>query len=230
MKNNSLGVVVAALALCVACGTSARTPAVTAARTLPFYDSADFTPKWHVSNASTFHQIRPFRLLDQDNAAFTERDLAGRIAVVDFFFTTCPGICPTMAVSMRALQREFLDDDRVILLSHSVTPETDTVEVLQQYATDHDVNAAKWKLLTGAKSEIYDLGRRFYFVDEDLGAARTEDDFLHTENFVLIDADRRIRGIYNGLDPDSMRALAADIRLLEDEQPARKGGFHGITS
>ena len=138
------------LSLCSACSR--------AERTLPFYDSADFTPTWDVSNGSTFHQIRPFRLLDQDNAAFTERDLAGRIAVVDFFFTTCPGICPTMAVSMRALQREFLDDDRVILLSHSVTPDTDTVEVLKQYAADHGVNAAKWKLLTGARSEIYDLG------------------------------------------------------------------------
>ncbi len=131
------------LSICGACSP--------AERTLPFYDSADFTPKWDVSSGSTFHQIRPFRLLDQDNAAFTERDLAGRIAVVDFFFTTCPGICPAMAVSMRKLQQEFLDDDRVILLSHSVTPETDTVEVLQQYALDHDVNAGKWKLLTGAK-------------------------------------------------------------------------------
>lgn len=202
-------VAVAALSLGGACSR--------AERTLPFYDSADFTPRWDISSGSDFHQIRPFRLIDQDNAVFTERDLAGRIAVVDFFFTTCPAICPRMAASMRGLQEEFLDDDRVILLSHSVTPETDTVDVLQQYAADHRVNAAKWKLLTGARSEIYDLGRRFYFVDEDLGAARTEDDFLHTENFVLIDADRRIRGIYNGLDPDSMRALAADIRLLEGE-------------
>lgn len=188
-----------------------------AERTLPFYDSADFTPRWSVANPSTFHRVRPFNLRDQDGAPFTEQDLDGRIAVVDFFFTTCTSICPKTAGSMQALQREFIDDDRVVLLSHSVTPEADTTEVLQEYAAHHGVNPARWKLLTGDRSEIYDLGRRFYFVEEDLGEARGEDDFLHTENFVLLDTERRIRGIYNGLDPDSMRALTADIRLLEHE-------------
>ena len=105
-----------------------------AERTLPFYDSADFTPKWDGVDAPTAHRIRPFRLTDQQNAPFTEADLGGRIAVVDFFFTTCPAICPLMAASMGDVQKAFLDDDRVVLLSHSVTPETDTPEVLAQYA------------------------------------------------------------------------------------------------
>lgn len=188
-----------------------------AERTLPFYDSADFTPKWTVEDPSTVHRIRPFHLRDQDGAPFTEQHLEGKIAVVDFFFTTCTSICPKTAGSMQGLQREFIDDDRVVLLSHSVTPETDTSEVLREYAAHHGVDPARWKLLTGDRSEIYDLGRRFYFVEEDLGEARGEDDFLHTENFVLLDTERRIRGIYNGLDPDSMRALTADIRLLESE-------------
>lgn len=188
-----------------------------APRTLPYYDSADFTPRWDVANDASFHRIRPFRLSDQQGQAFTEAGLEGRIAVVDFFFTTCPAICPRMAVSMKTLQQEFFDDDRVLLLSHSVTPDTDTTAVLSDYAAAHGVEYRRWKLLTGAKSEVYDLGRRYYFVDEDLGAARNDDDFLHTENFILLDAERRIRGIYNGLDPDSIRSLIADIKLLELE-------------
>lgn len=197
--------------LCVGCGT--------AERRLPYYDSADFTPRWDISDASDFHRIRPFGLLDQDGQAFTEHDLDGKIAVVDFFFTTCPGICPKTAASMRRLQDAFLHDDRVLLISHSVTPETDTPAVLRQYAADHGANPARWKLLTGDRTEIYDLGRRSYFVDEDLGATRDEADFLHTENFVLLDAQRRIRGIYNGLDPDSLRSLTADIRVLALRMP-----------
>ena len=194
-----------------------------AERTLPFYDSADFTPTWQAGDAQTVHRIRPFRLVDQRGAPFTEADLDGRIAVVDFFFTTCPAICPLMATSMGDVQKAFLNDDRVVLLSHSVTPETDTPEVLAKYAEAHGVRVDKWKLLTGSKSEIYDLGRRYYFVDEDLGATRNDDDFLHTENFILIDGQRRIRGIYNGLDPDSIRSLIADITVLEREQSTAEG-------
>ncbi len=118
---------------------------------------------------------------------------------------------------MKTLQQEFFDDDRVLLVSHSVTPDTDTTAVLKDYADAHSVEYRRWKLLTGEKHEVYDLGRRYYFVDEDLGGARNEDDFLHTENFILIDPDRRIRGIYNGLDPHSIRGLIADIKVLQAE-------------
>lgn len=211
------------IVLCVAasgCGTAARTPPREAARALPFYDSADFTPRWPGEGAPVSHRIRPFRLIDQRNAPFTEADLRGRIAVVDFFFTTCPAICPLLATSMGDVQQAFQDDHRVVLLSHSVTPDTDTPEVLARYADAHDVHFDKWRLLTGPKSEIYDLGRHYYFVDEDLGGTRNEDDFLHTENFILIDGERRIRGVYNGLDPDSIRSLIADIRVLQLESPS----------
>lgn len=210
----SLACLIAVLATAVGCGTPASTTPPAAERTLPFYDSPEFTPKWPTDGTQVWHQVRPFRLIDQRNAPFTEADLEGRIAVVDFFFTSCPAICPLMATSMGDVQKAFLDDDRVVLLSHSVTPDTDTPEVLAEYAAAHGVNGDKWKLLTGPKSEIYDLGRRSYFVDEDLGGARNEDDFLHTENFILIDGQRRIRGIYNGLDPDSIRSLIADIKVL----------------
>ncbi len=220
-----LGYLVVVLAAGAACSTAVGTEPVKAERTLPFYDSAAFTPTWQAGEARTRHRIRPFRLIDQQNAPFTEADLHGRIAVVDFFFTTCPGICPLMATSMGEVQKAFLNDDRVVLLSHSVTPETDTPDILAKYAERHGVNADKWKLLTGSKSDIYDLGRRYYFVDEDLGATRNEDDFLHTENVILIDGQRRIRGIYNGLDPDSIRSLIADITVLEREQTTTEGNL-----
>ncbi|MEQ8416641.1 MAG: SCO family protein [Imperialibacter sp.] len=184
-------------------------------RTLPYYDTPDFTPKWVLSD--DFHTIRPFSLVNQNNETFTEADIEGKICVVDFFFTSCPGICPRMAASMNDLQKEFLADDNIQLLSHSVTPDYDSVAVLQRYAADKGVDFNRWKLLTGSRSEIYDLGRKYYFVEEDEGIMRDEDYFLHTENFVLIDKQRHIRGIYNGLDPGSIKSLIADIKVLEEE-------------
>lgn len=191
----------------------------TRARVLPYYNSPDFTPRWDVSAADrTFHRIRPFTLVNQRGQPFTERDLDGRIVVADFFFTTCPAICPRMAGSMREIQTAFRDDDNVLLISHSVMPDVDTVQVLQAYAEVHHVNFKKWKLLTGPRDEIYDLGRNYYFIEEDLGQQKASTDFLHTENFVLLDRNRHLRGIYNSLDPTSMKALVEDIRVLAGEQ------------
>ncbi|MFM9839821.1 MAG: SCO family protein [Cyclobacteriaceae bacterium] len=184
-------------------------------RTLPYYDTPDFTPKWELT--PDFHQIRPFNLINQANQKFTEADIKGKICVVDFFFTSCPGICPKMTNSMIDLQKEFLEDDKILLLSHSVTPDYDSASVLKEYASKKGVDFKKWKLLTGTRSEIYELGRKNYFVEEDEGIAKPEEVFLHTENFVLIDKQRRIRGIYNGIDPNSIQSLIADIKVLEME-------------
>lgn len=186
-------------------------------RKLPFYDTADFTPKWEIPANSKFHEIRPFEFVNQENETFTEKDMDGKICVVDFFFTTCPGICPKLTNSMSVLQKTFLNNDTILLLSHSVTPDKDSVPVLMQYAKDHNVQFKRWKLLTGSQSEIYDLGRKYYFVEEDEGLERDENVFLHTENFVLVDKQRHIRGIYNGLDMTSMISLVNDIRVLESE-------------
>lgn len=187
------------------------------ARNLPYYDSADFTPKWEMKDAQTFHTIRTFNLTDQEGNTFTEKNLDGKICVADFFFTSCPGICPKMAVSMSDLQKEFLNDADVLLVSHTVTPAKDSVPVLKNYAAAKGVDYKKWRLLTGAKEEIYDLGRKFYYVEEDLGVKSDTSIFLHTENFVLIDRNRHIRGIYNSLDNNSMTALKNDIKELRKE-------------
>ena len=185
--------------------------------TLPYYDTPDFTPKWEMPDNKPFHQIRPFTLLNQENELFTERNIEDKICVADFFFTSCPGICPKMTKSMGDIQKEFMNDDEVMLLSHSVNPEKDSVPVLQIYARDVNVNYNRWKLLTGNKDEIYDLGRKYYFIEEDEGIRKGNDVFLHTENFILIDKQRHIRGIYNGLDPNSIENLIRDIRILKEE-------------
>jgi protein SCO1 len=184
---------------------------------LPYYDTPNFTPKWEISDESTFHKIRPFELINQENQLFTEKDIEEKICVADFFFTTCPGICLKMTNSMASLQTEFNNDDEILLLSHSVTPEKDSVPVLKLYAIDKKVNFKRWKLLTGKKDEIYDLGRKYYFVEEDEGIKKSDDVFLHTENFILIDKKKHIRGIYNGLDPNSMQNLIRDIKILKAE-------------
>lgn len=186
-------------------------------RKLPYYNTSDFTPVWELPTEGTFHNIRAFNLTDQEGNAFTEKNMDGKIAVVDFFFTSCPGICPKMTNSMSLLQKEFLNDDTILLISHSVTPVQDSVAVLADYAAKKKIQYPKWKLLTGTKEEIYSLGRKSYFVEEDLGENKDTSIFLHTENFVLVDKNRIIRGIYNSLDPTSMASLSEDIMVLEKE-------------
>lgn len=188
--------------------------------TLPFYQEASFTPDWLEPDSEKlkdYHQIPDFSLINQMGDTVTAATLAGKIYVSDFFFTTCPGICPKMTSNMSLLQEEFLEDDRVLLLSHSVTPEIDNVMMLQNYAEAKDIKAKKWHLLTGDRKTIYDLGRKSYFVEEDQGIDKTVDEFLHTENFVLVDHNRHIRGIYNGLNKASVNQLIADIKTLKKE-------------
>lgn len=186
-------------------------------RKLPYYNTSDFTPVWEITDRENFHTIRPFNLLDQKGNKFTEKEIEHKICVVDFFFTTCPGICPKMTTNMALLQDKFIVDDNILLLSHSVTPLQDSVPVLAEYANHKSVQYNKWRLLTGGKAEIYDLGRKYYFVEEDLGEERDSTFFLHTENFVLIDKNRIIRGIYNGIDKASIESLIEDINALEKE-------------
>ncbi|MEQ8580346.1 MAG: SCO family protein [Marinoscillum sp.] len=185
---------------------------------LPYYDEATFTPKWFASSEDIpgdFHQIPSFSLINQSGDTLTEKEVEGKIFVTDFFFTSCPGICPQMTSNMLLVQEAFLEDNDVLILSHSVTPEYDSASVLMEYAALKGVVSGKWHLLTGDREAIYDLGRYQYFVEEDLGLEKAPDDFIHTENFVLVDNERRIRGIYNGLNKASVNQLIADIKTLK---------------
>jgi protein SCO1/2 len=166
------------------------------------------------------HTIRYFELKNQLGETVTGKELDGKIYVADFFFTTCGGICPKMTKQMVRIQNEFEDDDRVMLVSHSVTPEHDTVEVMKKYADKYGADHKKWLFLTGNKKEIYGLARRAYFIVK--AAKEGEDDgsgsdFIHTENFVLIDAKKRIRGYYSGIRESSVDSLMNDIRQLLEE-------------
>lgn len=187
---------------------------------LPYYGDPTFTPHWLRPSdeiLQNFHRVAAFELINQNGDTLTSHDLKDKIYVADFFFTTCPGICPKMTDNMSLLQEAFLKDDLVVLLSHSVTPERDSVPVLQAYAEEKGIISQKWHLLTGERKNIYELGRNQYFIEEDLGMEKTTDDFLHTENFVLVDGDRRIRGIYNGLNKSAVEQLISDIYMLKKE-------------
>lgn len=187
---------------------------------LPFYSEATFTPHWFANEdemPNSFHQIPSFSFKNQDGEIVTQETFKDKIYVTDFFFTTCGGICPKMTTNMKLLQDEFEKDDEILLLSHSVTPDEDSVKALKRYARNYDVISGKWLLITGSEQEIYKMGRKDYFVEEDLGLEKDEDDFLHTENFVLIDKNKHIRGIYNGLNKTSVNQLIIDIHTLKGE-------------
>ncbi|MFK7973199.1 MAG: SCO family protein [Bacteroidia bacterium] len=200
------------------CGQDAAT--LSRVEHLPFYEDATFTPHWLQPDdqaLADFHKIPAFSLVNQEGKSISEKSFQDKIYVADFFFTICPGICPKMTANMAVLQEAFEDDDEVLLLSHSVTPERDSVETLKAYADAKGVLAHKWHLATGSREEIYALGRQAYFVEEDLGITKEVDEFLHTENFVLIDKNRHIRGIYNGLNATSIQQLIVDIKALKQE-------------
>ncbi|GAL64014.1 SCO family protein [Algibacter lectus] len=187
---------------------------------LPYYNDESFTPHWLTPNTEeekTFHKIPDFSLTNQSGETVTQDTFEGKIYITDFFFTTCPGICPKMTGNMAKIQEEFKNDPDVLLLSHSVMPSTDSVSVLRAYANKNDVIDNKWHLVTGSRDEIYTLGRDHYFVESDLGEVKSIDDFLHTENFLLIDKNKHIRGIYNGLNRASMAQLITDVKALKQE-------------
>lgn len=187
---------------------------------LPFYADAAFTPHWVSPGGAEldeFHTVAPFELTNQDGDLVTQETFDQKIYVTDFFFSTCPGICKAMTRNMADLQETFADDPDVLFLSHSVTPDVDDVEQLAGYARANGVRSGKWHLVTGDRELIYRLGRRSYFVDENQGEEVGADQFLHTENFVLVDRHRHIRGIYNGLNKASLGQLVADVKRLKQE-------------
>ncbi|PKA99087.1 protein SCO1/2 [Flavobacteriaceae bacterium MAR_2009_75] len=187
---------------------------------LPYYKDESFTPFWLEPNSqeeADFHKIAEFSLINQSGDTITSKTFEDKIYITDFFFTSCPGICLKMTGNMKKIQEVFKEDPEILLLSHSVTPSIDSVEVLRTYADKNGILDFKWHLATGDKQEIYDLGRTQYFVENDLGIPKDINDFLHTENFLLIDKNRHVRGIYNGLNHASVAQLITDVNALKKE-------------
>jgi len=185
----------------------------TSATTLPYFDSPDFTPKWK----KVAHTIPEFSFTNQDGLTITNETYKGKIYVADFFFTTCPGICPKLAKNMNILQDTYKNNDDILLLSHTVMPWVDSVEKLKAYEKNNNIDSQKWNLVTGNKDELYDIARNGYFADEDFKKTQDESEFIHTENFILIDKEGYIRGVYNGTIELDLQRLMRHIKLLENE-------------
>ena len=163
-----------------------------------------------------YHKIADFSLINQNGKIITQADYKDKIYVADFFFTTCQTICPIMTTNMAAIQKEIMDDNDVMLLSHSVTPQIDDVTQLKKYAIEKGVDDKKWNLVTGDKKQIYELARKSYLAVKTFGNG-DEYDMIHTENFMLIDKKRQIRGFYDGTNKEDIERLLDDIKILKKE-------------
>lgn len=188
---------------------------------LPIYHPSQLDPRLvdpAARQAYGVHHIKDFSLIDQHGDTVSLADTKGKLILADFFFTTCGSICPKMTTQMARVQEAFNADDRLILLSHSVTPEMDSVPVLNAYAERYQADHARWRLMTGDRKQIYDLARTSYFACTEEGDGGP-DDFVHTENLVLVDTLLRIRGFYDGTSEKDVDRAIADIAKLMAEEP-----------
>lgn len=186
---------------------------------LPFFNTADFTPEWIDEGSKAYkqiHSIDQFSFLNQDGDIVSNSDLEGSIYVADFFFTICPSICPKMTSNLATIQEAFKPEE-VKLLSFSVMPWADSVSILHNYAEVRGIDSKQWNLLTGETEEIYNLARRSFFAEKEIGLNKDTNEFLHTENFILVDQMGRIRGVYNGTLPLEMIRLKEDIKTLLEQ-------------
>jgi protein SCO1/2 len=186
---------------------------------LKIYNPADVNPRlvdFSMKHITKDHTIADFELTNQNGEKITNKNYKDKIYVADFFFTRCQTICIAMAYNMSELQNLYKKDTEIMFLSHSVTPEIDSVTVLKEYADRKGVIDGKWNITTGAKKHIYELARKSYFAVLDEGNG-DENDFIHTEQFVLVDKEKRIRGYYDGTEKEDMEKLKKDILLLKEE-------------
>jgi protein SCO1/2 len=189
-------------------------------KSLPIYNPADVNPEMvdsTIQYVKKYHTIADFSFINQNGKTITQKDYEGKIYVADFFFTTCGSICPIMTRNMVDVQKAFLKNPKVMILSHTVMPDVDSVPVLKKYAIEKGVIDAKWNLVTGDKKDIYAMARKSYLAVK-LGKPSELYDMVHTENFVLVDAKRRVRGFYDGTKKEEIQRLIDDINWLCTEE------------
>lgn len=184
---------------------------------LPFYQTAERTPEWIAAGTPAYakiHRVADFSLTDQDGTTVTAASVAGKVYVASFFYTACRQLCPKLETNLAQVQAAFRDDSNVLILSHTVTPESDDTAALRRYAKANGIIAGKWHLLTGPVDEIARLARDSYFAQlpDSVNGAPTA--LLHSETFVLVDGERRVRGVYDGSLPYDVERLIADIHAL----------------
>ena len=188
-------------------------------KTLPIYGRKQVTEKEVNGNMvpdTVYHTINEFEFTNQDGHPFGSKELEGHIYVSDFFFTSCPDICIKMSAEMLRLYETFNAVDELTLVSFTIDPTHDSVEVLKEYADKLEVSTPKWHFLTAEKSEIYKLGQTSYMVTAADNPA-APGGFLHSGAFILVDKQKRIRGIYDGTNAEQVDRLIADIPYLLDE-------------
>ena len=186
--------------------------------TLPIYQPAEVNEKLvdsSIIHVSKYHKISDFTLTNQNGEKITQENYKDKIYVADFFFTTCQDICPIMTKNMYMLQQELKNDKEILFLSHTVIPEIDNVERLKEYAVVNNVDDSKWNLVTGDKRQIYELARKSYLAVEDSEFEKY--DMIHTENFMLIDKEKQIRGFYDGTNDKEIEKLLSDIQILKKQ-------------
>lgn len=187
---------------------------------LPIYNPSDINPELVDKSKRGIikdHQIGDFKLTNQLGETVTPENFNNKIYVACFMFTTCEGICPAMTGNLAGVYKEFLEDEEVLFLSHSVTPEKDSVPVLKAFAEKFGIEKHnKWHFTTGPRKHIYELARMQYFAATDSGDGGPND-FVHTENLVLVDKKKRLRGFYDGTDYDAIDKLKLDIKRLKEE-------------
>lgn len=188
---------------------------------LPIYNPSQLNPKVVDASkrgVSKDHKVGNFSLINQLGKKVTQKDFEGKIYVANFIFTTCEGICPAMTGNVAGVYKSFLNDNEVKFISHSVTPEIDSVPVLKAFSAKYDVdNHEKWHFTTGPRKHIYELARMHYFAAIDSGDGGPND-FVHTENLVLVDKQKRLRGFYDGTDYGEIDRLKEDILILKEEE------------
>ena len=188
-------------------------------KSLPIFTPSMVNPELvdtTVQHIANNHFIADFSFVNQNGKKITQEDYKDKIYVADFFFTTCQTICPLMTDNMSWLQQQIKNNSKVMLLSHSVTPDIDSVSVLKKYAIQKGVLDTKWNLVTGNKKDIYYIARKSYLVVK-TGKPEEMYDMVHTENFVLVDDKRRVRGFYDGTKREEVERLLEDIKFLTDE-------------
>jgi protein SCO1/2 len=180
-----------------------------------------FGPKTYGEVKDTvYHSIPDFEFIDQDDRKIDQKSMEGKIYVAEYFFTTCKSICPVMNDNLKRVYKEFRNRKDFLILSHTVDPETDSVPVLKQYADAHGVNDDRWKFVTGDKKKLYEIARKGYLLNAEEGNGG-EEDFIHTQNFALIDKEHHIRGFYDGTDSLEINRMIQDIRILLNEYDYR---------
>ena len=206
-KNN--GILILVISTILSCNQSSK-------RILPIYNPADFNSELvdkSLHNKTEYHTVSDFQLINQNGDTITQESYKDKIYVADFFFTRCNSICPIMTNNIGILQKEFINNDDIMFLSLSVTPEIDSVSVLREYAKNKDVIDAKWNVTTGDKKHIYNLARKSYFAVVEQGDGGLQD-FIHTPNFILVDKEKQIRGIYDGTNDVDIQRIIGDIKIL----------------